>query len=119
MTAPFVTLEQAKARLRIDDDAADADLDLMIAAATDRILLHLNGVSPMQRETGDDGSPVLVDGLPVYTAKVHPMVQSATLTLVGYMWRYPTGDEKKAFDHDVLPAPITALLGPLRKKVLV
>lgn len=120
MTAPFVTLAQVKGPLRIDDDAADDQLDLMIAAATDRILHYLNGVSPMQPETEDDGTPVLDDdGLPVYTDQVRPMVKSATLTLIGYMYRYPTGDEKKAYDPDVLPAPVTALLGPLRRKVLV
>lgn len=120
MTTPFATLEQVKLRLRIDDNAADDDLELMIEAATDRIMLHLNGTSPMQPETEDDGTPVLDDDdLPVYTDQVRPMVTTATITLIGYMYRYPTGDEKKAYDPDVLPAPVTALLGPLRKKVLV
>lgn len=119
MTIPFATLAQVKGRLKIDDDDADADLELMLEAATDRILIHLNGVSPMQPATESDGTPVLVDGLPVYTAQVRPIVRSATLTLIGYMYRYPTGDEKKAFDPNVLPAPVTALLGPLRKKVLI
>lgn len=119
MTTQFVSLEQVKGRLKIDDDASDADLNLMIEAATERILIHLNGSSPMQPQTEDDGTLVLVDGAPVYTDKVRPIVKSAVLTLVGYMYRYPTGDEKKAYDPNVLPAPVTALLGPLRKKVLI
>lgn len=120
MTAPFVTLAQVKGQLRIDDDASDADLELMIETATDRILMHLNGTTPMQPETEDDGTPVLDgEGNPVYTDQVRPIVKSATLTLIGYMYRYTTGDEKKAYDPDVLPAPVTALLAPLRRKVLV
>lgn len=120
MTAPFVTLDQVEGRVRSVVINAKLALDLMIETATDRILMHLNGTTPMQPETESDGTPVLDgEGNPVYTDQVRPIVKSATLTLIGYMYRYTTGDEKKAYDPDVLPAPVTALLAPLRRKVLV
>ncbi|WP_280191187.1 head-tail connector protein [Delftia sp. PS-11] len=113
---PFATLEQVKRHLRIDDDDADDDLTLKLETATERIGLHLNGVSPFQPELDDSGLPVRdADGKVIYTAQVRGSVKSATLLLVGYLYRYPSGDEKAAFDGSQLPAPITALLAPVRR----
>ncbi|WP_375577112.1 head-tail connector protein [Paracidovorax oryzae] len=103
---PLATLDQVKQHLRIDGPDADSDLTLKLAAASERVALHLNGVSPYL--------PV-VQGA---AAEVRPIVRAAVLLLVGYLYRYPSGDEKKAFDDGRLPAPITALLAPLRRKVL-
>ncbi len=103
---PFATLDEVKQHLRIDESDADGDLTLKLEAASERIALHLNGVSPFL--------PV-VEGA---AAQVRPIVRAAVLLLVGYLYRYPSGDEKKAFDDGRLPAPITALLAPLRRRVL-
>lgn len=114
---PFVTLEQVKRHLRIDDDEADDDLVLKLEAATERIGVHLNGVPPYQPELDSLGQPVRDEqGQIVYTSQIRGSVKSATLLLVGYLHRYPAGDEKKAFDDGQLPAPVTALLGPIRRK---
>lgn len=114
---PFVTLEQVKRHLRIDDDEADDDLTLKLEAATERIGVHLNGVPPFQPELDGSGLPVRdADGKVVYTDQVRGSVKSATLLLVGYLYRYPSGDEKAAFEDGRLPAPITALLAPIRRR---
>ncbi|MDR6216175.1 head-tail connector protein [Paracidovorax wautersii] len=103
---PLATLEEVKQHLRIDGPDADGDLTLKLAAACERVTLHLNGVSPyLPAEEGAD-------------AQVRPTVRAAVLLLVGYLYRYPSGDEKKAFEDGRLPPPITALLAPLRRKVL-
>lgn len=118
---PFVTLEHVKDHLRIDldDTAADSDLTLKLEAASERIGIHLNGVPVLQPELDTLGQPVRDEaGNIVYTTAVRSTVKSATLLLVGYLYRYPSGDEKKAFDDGRLPAPITALLAPIRKRVL-
>lgn len=115
---PFVTLDQVKRHLRIDDDDADDDLTLKLESATERIRVHLNGVPPFQPELDGNGVPVRdADGAVIYTDQVRGSVKSATLLLVGYLYRYPSGDEKAAFDDGRLPAPITALLAPIRKMV--
>ncbi|WCM86653.1 head-tail connector protein [Acidovorax sp. NCPPB 3576] len=116
---PFATLEQVKQHLRVDDDSADDDLILKLEAASERIAMHLNGVPPFQPELDSLGQPVRdTDGKIVYTTAIRSIVKSATLLLVGYLYRYPSGDEKKAFEDGQLPAPITALLAPIRKRVL-
>lgn len=116
---PFVTLDQVKRHLRIDGDDADEDLALKLEAATERIGVHLNGVPPFQPELDGNGLPVRdADGTIVYTDQIRGSVKSATLLLVGYLYRYPSGDEKKAFEDGVLPAPITSLLSPIRRRAL-
>lgn len=103
---PLATLDEVKQHLRIDGPDADSDLTLKLEAASERVALHLNGVSPYL-PMGEGAA-----------AQVRPVVRAAVLLLVGYLYRYPSGDEKKAFDDGRLPAPITALLSPLRRKVL-
>jgi len=103
---PLATLDEVKQHLRIDGPDADGDLTIKLAAASERVALHLNGVSPYLPP---------VEGA---AAQARPIVRAAVLLLVGYLYRYPSGDEKKAFDDGRLPAPITALLAPLRRKVL-
>lgn len=116
---PFVTLEQVKRHLRIDDNEADEDLTLKLEAATERIGVHLNGVPPFQPELDPLGQPERDDdGAIIYTDKVRGSVKAATLLLVGYLFRYPAGDEKAAFEDGKLPAPITALLAPIRRRAL-
>lgn len=116
---PFVTLDQVKLHLRIDGDDADDDLQLKLETASERIRDHLNGVPAFQPELDAEGQPVRnEDGQIVYTTEIRSTVKSATLLLVGYLYRYPSGDENKAFEASKLPASITALLAPVRRMVL-
>lgn len=115
----FVSLLEVKDALRIDEPDADDDLILKISQASERVRLHLNGASPFEPLLDDLGRPVLLNGLPVYSTDVRPVVKAATAMLVGALRRYPTGDEGKEFAAGELPPSVCAMLRPLRRKVLV
>lgn len=116
----LVTLEQAKSHLRIDTNAGDPDLTLMIEGASGAILNHLQGGNRFVQEVDGQGSPVFdEDGGPVYTDVVLPEVKSATLLLVGYLNKDRDTDKDHEYEYGVLPRPVTALLAMLRKPTLV
>lgn len=101
----LVTLEEAKLRLRIDTDAADTDIELMIAGASAAVIRYLKtGATSFIGESGE-----LIDG-----ASVPSDVKNAALLLVGIWLRDPDGTEMKDWDQGYLPRPVTAILYPLR-----
>lgn len=108
----FVSIEQAKLRLRIDNDAMDSDIGLMVEGASRAAMRYL----------GPDGSASFTDsagdvfedsnGIALY---VPDDVKNAVLVMVGIWLRDPSGKEAADWDRGYLPAPVTALLYPLRK----
>ncbi|RYF63597.1 MAG: phage gp6-like head-tail connector protein [Comamonadaceae bacterium] len=115
----LVTLEQAKDHLRIDTDAADADLTLKIHAASGAVLTYLKGANRFVQAVDADGDPVVdEEGEPVYTEQVIFEVQAATLLMLGYLNKDRDGDGDDQFEPGFLPNPVTALLYPFRTPTL-
>lgn len=104
----LVTLQQASDHLRRDTDADDADLTLKIHAASAAVLNYLSvGADRFLDSSGE----MITDsaGDPV---DIPYEVQAAVLLMVGTL--YKDRDASDAFERGYLPAPVTALLYPLR-----
>lgn len=112
--AMLVTLEQAKAHLRVDTDAGDGDLELKIKAASRAVLRYLkNGADPFTDSAGEPYEDT--DGVAL---NIPEDVQDATLMMLGYLDRTRDSDPEKAFEMGCLPRPVMALLYPLRDPAL-
>ncbi|WP_421367008.1 head-tail connector protein [Agrobacterium tumefaciens] len=101
MAIPFATMDELKASLRIlptetDDDAL---LSLLLMAASKSVANYLKSAA----------GPLLAVG-----ADIPPEVVVSTIMLVGYLYRSPDQDPDRYFEPGYLPAPVTALLYPLR-----
>jgi hypothetical protein len=105
----LVELDQVKARLRFDHDAEDEDIELAINAASAAVLNYLRIVPDAAYV---DSFGVLVP------ADIPPEVQTAVMHLVGIWKRDPSGTEMEKWQQGYLPAPITAILYPLRDPAL-
>jgi hypothetical protein len=117
----LVTVEDAKARLRIVHDAEDLDLEMMIQQASAAVLNYLNLPLDYYEATAvagsdSDSEPVSSDG--TVTIPVPAEVQLATLLLVGILYRDRDGTEAKEWQHGYLPWPVTSFLYPLRDPVM-
>lgn len=97
--AKFVTLDDVKARLRVDTSDDDASLEGLIEGATGIVVNHLKAAA----------QPLLESG-----ATIPPAVQTATIMLVGYLYRNPDQDPDGAFGDGMLPGPVRVILHPLR-----
>lgn len=115
----LVTLEEVRRVLRIgevydspigpheDDGILE---DLYIPAASTAVVRYLKA----QADTVIPGladSPQTNDGCP-------EDVKIATIMLIGIIYREPDGDAAKMFAQGYLPAPVTAMLYPLRDPAL-
>lgn len=111
MSSNLVTLEAARLHLRRDSDdtGPDPDLEGLIAGASAAVLGYLKSAADAFLDTSGN---VLVDssGTPL----VPDVVRSATLIMVGYLDRIRDSDGDEAFRPGYLPAPVMALLYPLR-----
>ena len=105
----FVTLEETKAALRIDHDDDDTLLSALIEAATGAVINYLKSAADEYLDSG--GSVPSGEDIP-------PVIKTATIILVGYLYRNPDQDPDKDFERGYLPAPVTALLYPLRDPAL-
>ena len=125
----LVTIEDAKARLRIVHDAEDLDLEMMIQQASAAVMNYLGKPLDYYTATTDgayfasgsgssdsDSEPVSSDG--TTTRTVPDEVQLATLLLVGILYRDRDGTEAKEWQHGYLPWPVTSFLYPLRDPVM-
>lgn len=98
----IVTLEQAKAHLRIDHDSLDADIKLKLAGAEARILHHLDGL---------DLNKLKPDEIAI--------IRAAVLNLVGWLDRIRANEEATGDERFWLPATVHQLLMPLRQPAAV
>jgi hypothetical protein len=97
-TPPLCTVEQARARLRLDDDFNTVDIDLAIAGASEAVMAYLKRA---ENYTDVDPAP--------------PQVVNAVLVLTGTFLRDPDGVEANdKWEQGYLPHAITAILYPLR-----
>lgn len=111
----FITLEQASVYIRRDEGADDdADLEAMIETASALVRNYLKSAadefldSDGEVELDSDQQPV---GIP-------PEVVGATKWLTAWLYRNRDGDAEDAFEPGFLPAPVTAMLYPLRAPAL-
>lgn len=122
----IVTLEQAKANLLVDFDTYDADITLKIKSASGMVLNYLKNRKKLyEMELDDDGIEILdSQGDPIYVLDsqgariVRDEVKHAVLILVGMFFRDRDGVEAKDWAPGFLPAPVTAILYPLRDPAL-
>jgi hypothetical protein len=113
----LVSLEQAQRHLRCDQDQIgqpDPDLEAKIAGASAAVLEYLKSAAD---EFTDSSGEVLTDssGTPL---GIPAQVRSATLILIGYLNLVRDEDTESAFRPGFLPAPVQALLYPLRRPTL-
>mgnify|MGYP001337979364 FL=1 len=104
MSVARVTLEETTGGLRIDGDDLDATLELQIQAASEAVLEYLKDAA--EDFLDEQGDPI--------PEAVPARVKWATIALVGYWVRSPDANPDGEFDRGYLPAPVTALLYPLR-----
>ena len=121
----YCTLDEAKSHLRVDNDFEDADITLKIQGASQMVKNYLKSASPWlpEYDSNDDvvldsnDEPVLYldsTGQPVPKFEV----KIATLILVGILYRDRDGEEMSSWQMGYLPAPVTALLYPIRDPAL-
>lgn len=102
----LVDLETTKVRLRIDNDAEDDDLELLIRGASASVLAYLNyGLDYYNDSTGE-------------AVDVPELVQNAVLLLIGILYRDRDGEEADKWEQGYLPRPVTSILYPLRDPAL-
>ncbi len=101
MPQDFATLTETKRSLRILETETDDDalLEMLITAASKSVANYLKSSA---------------DSLLPNEAEIPAEVRVATIMLVGYLYRSPDEDPDKYFERGFLPAPVTALLYPLR-----
>lgn len=115
----LITTDQALLQIRGGDEVDEDELQEMVDAASAMVLNYLKSASPYVPEVDSSGDPVVdSSGDTVYTTDVRPEVQQATKMLVGYLWRNRDENADGAFDPGYLPAPVTAILYPLRSPAL-
>lgn len=107
----LVDLETVKSRLRVDGTDQDDDLQGYIYAASKSVLNYLKGNADALLDLDTAGE--MPTGF-----EVPDDIQMATIVLIGYFLRNPDGDPDKAFEPGFLPAPVTAILYPLRDPAL-
>lgn len=102
----LVTLDELKARIRMDHDVEDDTLELLIEGASAAVLNYLK----LEHDHYDDSSGEAVD--------VPAEVKNATLLLCGILSKDRDGTAMKDWEPGDLPAPVRALLYPLRDPAL-
>lgn len=124
----FVSLEEAKRQLYVmeDETTDDALITGLIFAASSAVRNYIQGNQPWQPVLDSNMLPELdSNGDPTYEVDssgdklVRAEVKQATLLLVGYFYKNRDENPDEAFDKDgYLPAPVKALLYPLRVPTL-
>ena len=105
----FATLEETKQALRIDHDDDDDSLDILIQAATGAVANYLKSAADDYLDSG---------GSVPSGVEVPAVIKTATIMLAGYFYKNPDQDPEKDFERGYLPAPVMALLYPLRDPAL-
>jgi len=106
----FVTLEEAKAHLRIDTNAGDAELQQKIYSASASILDYIQS----SRDVLVDDNGAVIEG-----TNELDRVKMATLLLVGIFDRVRNGEEETTYHQGYLPFTVTSLIYSLRKPTIL
>lgn len=108
----FVSLDQAKLRLKVDNDQQDSDIELMIAGASKACFRYMGEIGT---STFTDSAGTVMEDSNGVVIGVPEDAQNACLVLVGMWLRDPSGVEAGSWERGYLPAPVTALLYPFRR----
>ncbi|KAK48191.1 hypothetical protein BG58_33115 [Caballeronia jiangsuensis] len=92
MTGDLVTIDEARAALRLDDDFPDLTIQLAITGASDAVMAYLK----RDPYTSEDPCP--------------PNVKQATLLLTGIFLRDPDGVEAQTWEQGYLPWAVCNLM---------
>jgi hypothetical protein len=103
----LVSLQRVKDALRVDGSDDDALLMAYIDAASSAVVNYLKDQAETLLDLDSGGE--LQSG-----SHVPPEIETATLMLVGHFYREPDGNPDNGFGRGYLPAPVMALLYPLR-----
>jgi hypothetical protein len=124
----LVSLEEARHNLFIDYSTPeqDADLTLKIKGASNMIKGYLRTwKATWQPVLDEDGEPIIdSQGLPTYELDsqgahvIRDEVKSATLLLVGVLFRDRDGTNSKDWEQGYLPFSVTACIYHLRDPAL-
>lgn len=118
----LVSLEEAKRHLRVDFDDEDADITLRVHAASGAVINYLHTLrrayAPMLDADGNPMYDAAGDPVPELDGQDAPVVafvvRAAVLLMLGHLYRDRDENPGNAYQMGYLPAPITALLYPLR-----
>lgn len=102
MALELVSVDEAKLQLRIDDDAHDEWLELMIEAVGYAVLSWVKDFWRLYLPERDSDGEIIrdSDGDPVPSEAVHPSVKGAVLIELASQFRFREGEG----DNRVLPA---------------
>jgi hypothetical protein len=92
MNGDLVTIDEARAALRLDDDFPDMTIQMAVTSASDSVIAYLK----RDPYTDDDPPP--------------PNVKQATLLLTGIFLRDPDGVEASTWEQGYLPWAVCNLL---------
>jgi hypothetical protein len=115
VTVALVTLDQVRLRLKYDAPDDDANLLGTIYGASRMVLNYLRLTE--DAFTNSDGTMDVDSDTQAYH-EVPEEVQMATLMMIGILLRDPEGTESQKWEPGFLPAPVTAMLYPLRDPAL-
>lgn len=130
MMLELVTMEEARAQIRLDDDADDAWLEVFIPAISAAVASWLKDEWRLFVPMEDDDGNVITDssGDPIPDedsngAIVQPAVRAAVLIELASQYRFREGEGDNVVTPDaghgyVLSKTATALLVPLRKSTV-
>ncbi|WP_250481804.1 head-tail connector protein [Caballeronia sp. NCTM5] len=93
MNGDLVTIDHARAALRLDDDFPDLTIQIAVTNASDSVMAYLKRNAPY---TDEDPAP--------------PNVQQATILLAGIFLRDPDGTESQTWEQGYLPWGVCNLL---------
>lgn len=111
-------LATARDWVRSDSTDDDSLLEAILETASDLVVTYL-GTDALERLGMLNSDAVIEeDSNGVATADVPGAVLGATRYLVAWLYRNRDADPEKAFTPGYLPAPVTAMLYPLRDPVL-
>lgn len=114
----LVTLDEAKAHLRVDHDEDDADIEIKIEAASAAILNHIGDSQYLFLDTGGDELDLEDTSTDQAAHRARHLCRQATLLMVGefYRNREPAATDvvPERFGYGYLPRAVVALLASLR-----
>lgn len=114
----LVTLDEAKAHLRVDHDEDDADIEIKIEAASAAILNYIGDAQYLFLDTGGDELDLEDTSTDQAAHRARHLCRQATLLMVGefYRNREPAATDvvPERFGYGYLPRAVVALLTSLR-----
>lgn len=123
----LVTLEEAKLHIYATvHDVDDSLIELYLRAASSSVLNYLKTKRGLYEPEYDENGDLVVDShgdlVPVVDSSGQKLirfdVKAATLIMLGILYRDRDGVDMQKWQMGYLPAPVTALLYPLRDPAL-